>query len=152
MIIIQDTREKQPWNFEAYDGVEQVVAKIDAGDYVIQGQEQLIAIDRKKSVSELSINLGAQHQRFARELERMGNFEHRYVICEFPYEKLVMFPKGANLPKHVLKKIRVSGKFLVRRVEELSEKYGVKFLFCMNRMEAQDRAMELICEAIDGES
>lgn len=151
MIIIQDTREKEPWHFECYDGVQQVVGTVNTGDYIIQGKETLITIDRKKQPSELATNLGYERERFEREMKRMAIYKYRYVICEFPYEKLLMFPKGSGLPKHVQSKIRARGKFLVKRVQQLSEEYGVKFLFCMNRMEAQDRAMELIQEALDGE-
>ena len=152
MIIIQDTREKMPWNFESFSECEgQIREYVDAGDYVIQGNEQLITIDRKKSVTELANNLGIRIQRFRNEMERMQEYKYKYVVCEFPYEKLLMFPKGAGLPKTVLRKIRVKGKFLVKRMEQLFEEFGVEFVFSNNREEAQQKAIELFTKAIDGE-
>lgn len=152
MIIIQDTREKMPWNFESFAECEgQVREYVDAGDYVIQGNEQLITIDRKKSVTELANNLGIRMERFRNEMERMQAYKYRYVVCEFPYEKLLMFPKGAGLPKTVLRKIRVKGKFLAKRVQQLSEEFNVEFVFCDNREDAQQKAIELFKEAINSE-
>ncbi len=59
MIIIQDSREKKPWNFRGFTECEgQMVRVIDAGDYVIRGREMLITIDRKRNPSELATNLG----------------------------------------------------------------------------------------------
>lgn len=152
MIIIQDTREKEPWNFSSFSNCKgQIVSKVDAGDYIIQGKETLITIDRKKSPAELANNLGMYRERFANEMQRMQDFTHRYVICEFPYELLLMFPKGSGLPKQVQRKIRARGKFLASQVQRLSEEYDVKFLFCSNREEAQERAMELFQEAIEND-
>jgi len=152
MIIIQDTREKKPWSFAGFEECGgQHVEKVDAGDYTIQGKESLITIDRKQTPAELANNLGMYRERFAAEMQRMQNFTHRYVICEFPYEKLLMFPKGSGLPPHTQRKIRARGPWLATQVQRLSEAYEVKFLFCANRGEAQERAMELFKEALESE-
>lgn len=152
MIIIQDTREKEPWSLTSFASVSaQVVETVKAGDYVIQGKETLITIDRKKKAAELANNLGMYKERFERELERMQVYTHRYIICEFPYQKLLMFPKGSGLPTRIQRKVRAKGKFLVKQVERMSEEYGVEFIFCANRAEAQEKAMELFKEALDGE-
>lgn len=152
MIIIQDTREKEPWHLTSFASVEeQIVETVKAGDYVIQGKETLITIDRKKKAAELANNLGMYKDRFERELERMQVYTHRYIICEFPYQKLLMFPKGSGLPTRIQRKVRARGKFLVKQVERMSEEYGVEFIFCANREEAQEKAMELFKEALDGE-
>ncbi len=52
--IIVDTREQQPWNFKTYGTVSQ---KLDTGDYSIEGLENLVAIERKKSVNEFATNI-----------------------------------------------------------------------------------------------
>ena len=152
MIIIQDTREKEPWHLTSFVEVDQqVVETVNAGDYTIQGKENLITIDRKKKPAELANNLGMYKDRFERELQRMQKFQHRYILCEFPYEKLVMFPKGSGLPIRVQRKVRVKGKFLIKQVERMSEEYEVEFIFCSNREEAQERAIELFKEALQSE-
>jgi hypothetical protein len=153
VIIIQDTREKEPWLLTAFSEVHsQVIATVNAGDYTIKGKEKLITIDRKKKPAELANNLGMYKDRFMRELERMKEYQHRYVVCEFPYEKLVMFPKGSGLPLRVQRKVRAKGKFLVKQVERMSEEYEVEFIFCANREEAQEKAIELFKRALEGEN
>jgi ERCC4-type nuclease len=147
MIVLCDTREKKPWSFISYSQCDgQTTCKLDTGDYAISGDTYLITIDRKQSVSELSNNL-IRSDRFKRELERMQEYKYRYVLCEFSYEKLLMFPKGSKLPKRVLRRIRINGKYLAKLVGELSDQYGVEFIFCENRFEAQDKAMELLTVA-----
>ena len=149
MIIIQDTREKIPWQLTTFaECTEQIVHAVAAGDYIIKGRETLITIDRKKRPAELANNLGMYIERFENEMERMQRYTYRYVVCEFSYEKLLMFPKGSGLPKRVTRKIRVKGKFLAKQVERLSEEYGVEFIFCNDREEAQEKAMELFREAL----
>ena len=153
MEIIQDTREKEPWHLTSFASVSsQVVETVSAGDYTIRGKETLITIDRKKRPAELANNLGMYKDRFARELERMQRYTFRYVICEFPYEKLLMFPRGSGLPKRIQRKVRARGKFLVKQVDKMSEEYGVEFIFCNNRDEAQEKAIELFTEALNSEN
>jgi len=152
VIIVQDTREKEPWHLTSFAEVkQQIVETVSAGDYVIKDKEHLITIDRKKKPAELANNLGMYKDRFERELERMREYKHRYVLCEFPYEKLVMFPKGSGLPVRVQRKVRAKGKFLVKQVERMSEEYEVEFIFCANREEAQEKAIELFKEALKSE-
>jgi len=150
MIIVQDTREKIPWDFTTFEGCSgQVVETVSAGDYVIKGKETLITIDRKKRPAELANNLGMHIKRFENEMERMQEHEKRYVICEFSYERLLMFPKGTGLPKRVTRRIRVSGKYLAGEAARLSEEYEVEFIYCQNRAEAQEKAMELFKEVLE---
>ena len=52
--IIVDTREQQPWSF---DFNEIAVAKLDTGDYSVAGLEEILCIERKKSVSEIANNI-----------------------------------------------------------------------------------------------
>ena len=150
MIIIQDTREKIPWNFVEFpECTGQIRQTVSAGDYILSGHETLITIDRKKRPAELANNLGMYQDRFERELQRMQEFSYRYVLCEFSYEKLLMFPKGSGLPRRVTKRIRAKGKFLVTQVARLSEEYDVEFVFCQDRAEAQDQAIQLFKEALE---
>ena len=51
--IIIDTREQQPWTFEHYTTANR---KLDTGDYSVEGLENLLAIERKKSINEIANN------------------------------------------------------------------------------------------------
>lgn len=144
MIILQDTREKQPWLFEDYN---QIATGLKTGDYQIDGCPYLITIDRKKVVTELANNIVTK--RFERELQRMVDYRFRYVICEFPYKEVVAYPQTAKLPKHIKDKIRVKGRFLTKELGRLSEEYETEFIFCDNRYEAKSKAKELLVQAYE---
>lgn len=150
MIIIQDTREKEPWNFIHYDTCKgQEIKKLDCGDYTLHDIPDLIIIERKKSTSEITINLGIKYKQFVSEFEKMQRYRFRYVICEFTMEELLKFPLGSGIPKSKWKSLKMTGRFLMHRVNELSDDYGVEFIFCGNREAAREKTMELLLEAKD---
>lgn len=59
-VIIVDTREQKPWRFRS----KTTKRKLDFGDYSVEGQEFLIQIERKGSLSDLYLSLGKHHKRF----------------------------------------------------------------------------------------
>lgn len=148
MIILQDTREKQPWNFTSYEQcAAQKITYLSEGDYTLDGYPFLINIERKKNVTELANNLGRKYKQFCAELEKLQQYKFRYILCEFSKEEMLIYPTGAKLPKWLYRKIRMSGKFLQHRVNELIEKYNIEFIFCGDRFSAQKKAIELLSMA-----
>lgn len=148
MIIVQDSREKTPWNFISYNWCKgQVIEKMSAGDYSLSGYKDLVCIERKRTVNELANNLGKKYEQFKSEMEKIIQYRFRYVVCEFTEQQLLIYPKGSNLPKNILSRLKISGKFLHKRVNEIQDNYGVEFIFCADRHEAKDKAMELLFEA-----
>lgn len=148
MIILQDTREKQPWSFTSYEQcAAQKIEHLSEGDYTLKEFPLLISIERKKSVTELANNLGRKYEQFKNEMDRLQKYRFRYVVCEFTQEQMLIYPTGAKLPRRLFKKIRMSGKFLQHRVNELIDKYGIEFIFCNDKFEAQDKAISLLLEA-----
>jgi len=145
--IIQDTHEQQPWDLDMYITGWQMPQHMATGDYTILGYENDICIERKQSPSEIATNLGKRINRFERELARMGTFRFRYIVCEFLQNKLIQFPKGLDLPKTAISNIRIGGKYLHKKLMELSEDYGIEVFFCQNRHAAEEKAMELLDEA-----
>lgn len=137
--IIQDTREKEPWILSDA----QLIEKLDAGDYAIHNS-LLIIIERKKSPAELSRNLGMYRERFERELEKMTTYELRYVVCEFSYDDMLKFPRNAKIPKYLKRKIKMNGRYMAKIISELVDTYEVEFIFCNDRQEANQTAIELI--------
>ncbi len=137
IMIIGDSREKK-WIWPLCSvGFEMRVEKLDTGDYSIEGYEDKITIDRKKSVSELAQNLGLKDfPRFQRELIRMKSFEEAYVLCEFSLDDLLRYPEGCPFAARQKKKIRVKGKGLLKHTEELEKAYNVKFIFASDRLNA----------------
>lgn len=151
MIIIQDNREKLPWDFSNFDECEgQVVEYLPTGDYTIYGYETKIIVDRKRNTAEISMNLGTKYKQFCAECERMGKFEQRYIVCEFTLENILEFPKNSGIPERNQKYLKMSGNFILKRIDELERKYNVKFIFCKDRNEAEEKAIELFKGIING--
>lgn len=80
MRVIVDTREQTPWSFEG-QGFELVRAKLDSGDYSLDGLETRVAIERK-SLDDWTGTVLRDRSRFYRELERLRAFDFRCVIVE----------------------------------------------------------------------
>lgn len=84
-ILIVDTREKKPWNFDDDPEFESVTCtKLDVGDYSIVGLEKHICIERKLSADELYVNVFKREHRdrLRREMKRFRGVKHRFIIIE----------------------------------------------------------------------
>lgn len=123
--IIIDTREQIPWEFGYHDTAKQ---KLDTGDYSIVGFENIIAIERKKSVSELATNLS--ESRFKDVLERLSQIKHPYMVFEFDIDEVYSFPVGSDIPKKLWDKLRISGNYIIKRLIEIQLQYGIQVVFC----------------------
>ena len=98
--VIKDTREKDGhgwWYDENAYCSGTTKAKVDIGDYAIEGMEHLLCIERKESVSELAGN--CSEKRFFKELERMGTFPHSFLILEFSWADIERYPEGSSVPR-----------------------------------------------------
>lgn len=147
MIIIQDTREKTPWDFTFYENcTEQIVGTVKTGDYTIQGFEDKICIERKRNTSELAINLGKKSKPFYKELERMKSFRYRYIICEFPFHIIGDFPKNSGMPRNKYKFVKMNPNFIKSQINAITDKYEIEFIFCNTDFDAQEKAIEIMWE------
>lgn len=79
--VIQDSREQTPLDFSGFRGVETARQGLKTGDYSIVGYEDSVCFERK-SVQDLVGTLIGGHERFLRELERMRNFDEKYILVE----------------------------------------------------------------------
>jgi hypothetical protein len=142
---VQDTREKIPWDFSFFYACEnQVQKKLDTGDYSIEGLEKTFLIERKRSTGEIAINFGSKWKTFQKELERTKPYRFKYVICEFPYSNLELFPIRSGIPQNKLRFIKISGNYLKSKINKIQEEYGIEFIFCNNEFEAQEKAIEIM--------
>ena len=101
--IIIDTREQQAWEFPRHSTANK---KLDTGDYSLGGLEDILCIERKKSVSEIASNI--TEKRFEDVLERMTKYKYTYMIFEFSLTDVLMYPQGSEIPRHKWKYIRIS--------------------------------------------
>lgn len=144
--IITDTREQEPWTFSFFNFA---IArqKLDTGDYSIVGLENQVCIERKKSVGELSINLGSKWKQFSAELDRMIDFKYKYIICEFPEHYIDTFPKNSGIPHKKWRYLKMRGRFIKSRLYTECDKRGIKIFFCPTKEEAEQKAIDLLLEA-----
>lgn len=147
-MIIVDTREQKPWDFSFY-GHEVTVAKLEYGDYSIAGKTDQIFIERKATTGELSNNLCTDigYRRFNAEMERSGE-ARKVLICEFPENYMETFPEKSGIPKSKHKFIRISAKFLRKRLHEIVDKYSVEVYFNNTIGEAEELALKILSEYI----
>ena len=143
--IIQDSREQNPWDFSFYEKCKGVVVrKLETGDYSIEGLEDIVTIERKKSTGEMAINIGKDGRRFNKELVRMSQLKYKYLICEFSFDTLSNFPHGSTIPSYQWSKLRITPQYLVSRLLSYRDKYGIEVIFCNNSDEANEKAIEVL--------
>jgi hypothetical protein len=143
--IIVDTKEQQPWTFENINGdiIDNIIHhNLDTGDYTIAGFEETLCIERKKSVAELAKNI--TEARFERELERMYEFRHKFLILEFGYYNIDTYPIGSSVPKYLQSKIKITGSYILKKLSEIAIKYDIHVIPCDNRTYAEIVAVNLM--------
>lgn len=138
-IIIIDTREQQPWSFEYHTTS---VAKLDTGDYSIQGLENKLCIERKKTVNEFANNI--IEKRYKDWTKRMSKYKYKFLILEFNLEDIYKYPHGSNVPKYLWDQIKISPKFIIKNILELQIYYDIKVLFCGSSDNAEKLALSII--------
>lgn len=151
MIIIRDTREKAGyWDFTPFpECTGQIVQGLKTADYTIQGYETKVVIERKKTVSEIALNLGSKFATFKKEFIRMKEFEKAYVLCEFSFDDVLIFPAMSRLPKRLKAKIKMTGKFILNQINQLEEEFNIPFIFCNNKSQAEQMAMDIFKEVVN---
>lgn len=148
-VVIQDTRERLPFDLSFY-GFEVERRKLDCGDYSIQGYENYISIDRKKSVSELASNLFEDYVRFKKEMIRAKDIAHFFLLFEFSLEYLLIYPHGSGIPKRKWPYLRATPRKMLERIKLLYETYGVRCIFSQNREEAEQKCADILQLVING--
>jgi len=92
--VVIDTREK-PHNQLFEEGSAPkgddpicmyVKRKVDTGDYIIQEAPKLVCIEKKQDGKELYTNLMRDRERFMKELSRMQEYTHKWIVFQQTYE------------------------------------------------------------------
>lgn len=149
MIILQDNKEKLPWNFEFYDFCKgQKVTHLKTGDYIIEEHPNLVVIERKRSTGEIAINFGSKWKTFQKELERMrDSFLLKYAVFEFSQQDVLDYPRRSGVPKELWHKLKITGNLLNKRIGELA-KYDVQVIFADTRENAERITARLLKESL----
>jgi len=130
-ILIIDTREKTPYDFdgdEDFEAVEHI--KLDGGDYSIKGMEHLVVIERKANADELFNNFTQNKDRIFAEFERLKNHKIKVMIIEQSCEDIMnpfnyyVNKKGLNTRDQKMPVAVVASNLTTLIVE-----YGVQVIF-----------------------
>ncbi len=140
--VIKDTREQDGYTFERFTGRYtscngMVVKKLDTGDYSLEGLEDKLCIERKGRVSELAINLGKDKRRFLAEIERMKDFEFKFLVLEFSLEDIMDFPERSEIPKEKWSSIVITNKYMLKMLVEFQMYDNIHVIFAGNRKNAK---------------
>ncbi len=128
--IWRDTREKvgHGWQFKQDEYCKgTIIKKLETCDYTIAGFENEIGVERKFSTAEVAQNI--YEKRFERELQRMEQFKHGFMICEFDYTDVELYPINSGLPKSLFHKVQMSAKFLQSSLARYMIDYKVKIIY-----------------------
>lgn len=90
LTIIEDSREQNPLNLGDIRGVTVVRQGLKTGDYSLVGHEDEICFERK-SVPDLVSTLIGGHERFLREMDRMKDYEEKYILVEHTASKVYLY-------------------------------------------------------------
>jgi hypothetical protein len=141
MNITVDTREQMPWDLSFY-GFTMTKGTVKTGDYSVEGLD--LCIERKKNTAEIALNLGSKWKPFKAELDRMVDFKYKFIICEFDIQDIYNFPKGSGIPEREWKNLRVSSKFIQKRLFEETSKRGIEIILAGSRQKAEEKVADLI--------
>ena len=130
MQIIRDSREKK--GYWVFAGKRCKVQGLKTGDYTLKGFEDVLCIERKKTVMEIAGNFTHKSGAFWREVDRMAEFPHAYLILEFTQDELLGYPWKSDIPKFLKRKIRIRGGYLATKLEIIEER-GIKVIFAGDR-------------------
>ena len=147
-VVIKDTREQKGWIFHKGDACGGMKHEgLKTGDYTLEGFEDVVCIERKKSVEEIANNCGKKKKQFDAEILRMQEYTFKYIICEFSMSDIIDYPRSIfseymwhTQEDFCAKEIanrKITGKYLLRTLMEYQAWYGVHVLFCDNATNAQ---------------
>ena len=149
MICQIDSREKaraiQKILAEFNDqGIKHFVSKLPVGDYINLDNPKT-AIDRKQSLAEVAVNVGQDHARFKRELERAQEYGIHLIFLVEHGGSIKTLEDVQNWVNPRLKEhpLALTGPRLYRIMLTMQNKYGIEWLFCDKRTTGK-RIIELL--------
>jgi len=131
MKIVVDDREKMPYEFPA---METEPARLDVGDYSVEGFEDVFAVERK-SLDDLARSVGTDRGRFEAEIERAQTLDNFAVVIEADVEDAY---KGRYYSK-------IHPNAVVGTVKKWPWKWGtLDFEWCGDRDGAKQETLRLL--------
>lgn len=149
MTFVHDTRDKatKHRNVDEYlveQGHKVVRSKLFVGDVSLLNN-QSVCIDLKRNLQEVAVNVGQDHARFKRELERAQEYGiHLIFLVEHGGAiKTLEDVQGWNNPRLKDHPLALTGPRLYKIMLTMQNKYGIEWLFCDKRCTGK-RIIELL--------
>lgn len=146
--VVADTREKPEHRWHWHEGDDcagTTVAKLDTADYTVKGLEDKLAIERKASTLEFAQNM--TEKRFPPFLDRLQQYPHAFIICEFGWHDVATFPHSAPISPSIRKKIRVSANWMYSYMMEIQLNRGIHMILAETQENAKRAAMTIMKKA-----
>ncbi|HNZ11897.1 MAG: hypothetical protein KBG22_14215 [Smithella sp.] len=88
-VVLIDTREKYPFDFSRFSNwiAESKSRTLKAGDYSVEGMEQLLILERK-TLTDLITTVIQQRARFFKQCEKMSKYRWKALLIEASYEDI----------------------------------------------------------------
>lgn len=134
MIIIIDTREQKPLEFEGYETIR---AKLDEGDYNIEKLIPYLVIERK-SLSDFYNSITNDHERFKKEILRSKEKDKMFFIFLEGTLEYFYSMKWSD------RKLKIKPEILKKIVETMENKYHLSIVECKNRKQMSKLIIALI--------
>ena len=119
-IVIDSRESRHPWEFP---GLAVVRAKLNTGDYSIQGHEHMITIERKTKEDAWAC-IGPSRERFEACLARLSVMPHKAILIEADLTEFIKVPAHCQR----LNPAMAVGSYLSWGIQ-----YGVWPIFCGSR-------------------
>ena len=135
MRIIVDSREQRPFPFAKYEA-EAERATLPTADYSLPGFEDRVGIERKELGDLISCLMGANRERFERELRRLSAYDLKAVVVEASMRDVADGLYRSEMKPHAV----------LQSIFAFQVRYGVPFLFCGDRAGAEYTAFWLLAK------
>lgn len=149
MIFIHDTRDKatKHKNVDEYlieNGHKVVRSKMFVGDVTLLN-DQSVCIDLKRNLAEVAVNVGQDHARFKRELERAQEYGIHLIFLVEHGGQIKTLEDVQNWVNPRLKEhpLALTGPRLYKIMLTMQHKYGIEWMFCDKRCTGK-RIIELL--------
>jgi hypothetical protein len=149
MVYIHDTRDKatKHQNVDEYliaQGHKVVRSKMFVGDVTLLS-DQSVCIDLKRNLQEVAVNVGQDHARFKRELERAQEYGIKliFLVEHGGAIKTLEDVQGWVNPRLKEHPLALTGPRLYKIMLTMQNKYGIEWHFCDKRCTGK-RIIELL--------
>lgn len=125
-------------------GIRHFVSKLPIGDYANYDNPRVV-VDRKQSLAEVAVNVGQDHARFKRELERAQEYGIHLIFLVEHGGQIKTLEDVQNWVNPRLKEhpLALTGPRLYKIMLTMQNKYGIEWLFCDKRCTGK-RIIELL--------